>query len=122
MPTLSSIGGNLLFGENQTPETLNLTITVVDCTDRSLFLAVNIKRFTPRVDRLLANTWQEQNPLRITWDPGHLGSENQKVSVQLARFATRNSVVVFDSMFTLVAEQANTGQCQFTVPKGEGQG
>lgn len=89
---------------------------------QKLFLAVNIKRFTPSVVRLLANTWQEQKPLRITWDQGQLGSENQKVSVQLARFSMRNSNVVFDSVFTLVAEQANTGQCQFIVPKGEGQG
>jgi len=76
----------------------------------------------PSVVRLLANTWQEQKPLRITWDQSQLGSENQKVSVQLARFSMRNSNVVFDSMFTLVAEQANTGQCQFIVPKGVGQG
>ena len=89
---------------------------------QKLFLAVNIKRFTPRVARQLANTWREQKPLRITWDQGHLGSENQKVSVQLARFSMTNSDVVFDSMFTLVAEQANTGQCQFIVPKGKGQG
>jgi len=66
--------------------------------------------------------WQEQNPLQITWNPDHLGIENQKVFVQLARFSKRTSDVVFDSMFTLVAEQANTGQCQFIVPKGEGQG
>ena len=66
--------------------------------------------------------WLEQRQLRVTWDPGHLGSENQKVAVQLARFSMRTSGVVFDSMFTLVGEQANTGQCQFIVPKGKGQG
>ena len=87
-----------------------------------MFLAVNINRVKSRVVRQLANMWQEQNPLQITWDPGHLGIENQKVSVQLARFSMRTSDVVFESMFTLVAEQANTGQCQFTVPKGKGQG
>ena len=66
--------------------------------------------------------WQEQNPLRIKWNPGQLGSENQKVAVQLARFSMRNSDVAFDSMLTLVAEQANTGEANFSVPKGKGQG
>ena len=100
---------------------LNLRVSFLDYT-KSSFLAVNINRFARRVVRLLGNKWKEQNPLRITWDPDHLGSESQKVSVQLARFSMRNSDVVFDSMFTLVAEQANTGQCQFIVPKGKGQG
>ena len=71
---------------------------------------------------MMANTWLEQRQLQVTWDPGHLGSDNQTVAVQLARFSMRVSDVVFDSMFTLVAEQANTGQCQFIVPKGKGQG
>ena len=44
------------------------------------------------------------------------------MAVHLARFSMRTSGVAFDSIFTLVAEQANTGQCQFIVPKGEGQG
>ena len=98
-----------------------LRVTFLHYT-KSLFLAVNIKRFTSRVVRLFENMWQEQNRLQITWDPGQLGSENQKVSVQLARFSMRTSDVVFDSMFTLVAEQANTGEGQFIVPKGKGQG
>ena len=83
---------------------------------------MNIERVTPRVVRLLANRWLEQRQLQVKWDPGHLGSENQKVAVQLARFSMRASEVVLDSMFTLVAEQANTGEAQFIVPKGRGQG
>ena len=80
-----------------------LRVSFLDYT-KSSFLAVNINRFTRRIVRLLGNKWKEQNPLRITWDPDHLGSESQKVSVQLARFSLRNNDVVFDSMFTLVAE------------------
>ncbi|XP_078360277.1 sushi domain-containing protein 2-like isoform X2 [Oculina patagonica] len=83
---------------------------------------VNINRYRPRVNRLKANMWFEDSQLQVTWDPGHLGSENQTVAVELARFSMKNSHVVFDSMFTLLAEQANTGECQFIVPKGKGQG
>ena len=83
---------------------------------------MNINRFTPRVIRLLGNRWLEQRQLHVTWDPGHLGSENQTVAVHLARFSMRTSTAVFDSMFTLVTEQANTGEAKFIVPKGEGQG
>ena len=96
-------------------------LTFIDCNN-SLFLAVNINRFTPRVVRLLGNRWLEQRQLRVTWDPDHLGSENQTVAVHLARFSMRKSDVVFNSMFTLVTEQANTGEAEFIVPKGEGQG
>lgn len=88
----------------------------------TLFLAVNINRQRPRVNRLMANTWFEERPLKVTWDPGFLGTENQTVAVELARFSMKNNDVVFDSMFTLVAEQTNTGEYQFTVPKGKGQG
>ena len=88
----------------------------------SIFLAVNINRFTPRVGRQLGNSWIEQRQLLVTWDPNHLGSENQTVAVHLARFSMRSNSVVFDSMFTLVAEQPNTGEANFIVPKGEGQG
>ena len=98
-----------------------IRVTFLDYT-KSLLFAVNINRFTPRVVRLFGNMWQEQNLLRITWDPGQLGSENQKVSVQLARFTMKTSRVVFESMITLVAEQTNTGAGQFIVPKGKGQG
>ena len=70
----------------------------------------------------MANTWFEERQLKVTWDPDHLGSEDQTVAVELARFSMKNNDVVFDSMFTLVEEQANTGECQFTVPKGKGQG
>ena len=101
------------------PKTIRVIFLVYT---KSLFFAVNIKRFTPRVARLLGNKWREQNPLQITWDPGQLGSESQTVAVHLARFSMRNGTVVFDSMFTLVTEQANTGEANFTVPKGEGQG
>ncbi len=88
----------------------------------TLSLVVNINRNRPRVNRLMANMWFEDRQLQITWDPGHLGSENQTVAVELARFSMKNDHVVFNSMFTLVAEQDNTGECQFIVPKGKGQG
>ena len=96
-------------------------LTLLDYKN-SIFLAVNINRFTPRVVRLLGYSWLEERQLQVTWDPGHLGSQNQTVAVHLARFSIRNSTVVFDSMFTLVVEQANTGEAKFTVPKGKGQG
>lgn len=70
----------------------------------------------------MAKTWFEERQLQVTWDPGHLGSENQTVAVELARFTMKKSQVVFDSMLSLIAGQANTGECQFIVPKGKGQG
>ena len=59
----------------------------------------------------------------ITWDPVHLGGENQTVRIELARFSMKdNGHVFFHSMFTLISDQNNTGKAQFTVPKGQGQG
>ena len=86
------------------------------------FFVVNINRVRPRVVRLRTATWIEQSPVEVTWDPGYLGGENQTVSIQLARFSMDNGHVYFHSMFTLVAEQQNTGEGQIIVPKGQGQG
>ena len=86
------------------------------------FLLVNINRVRPRVLRLAPATWKEEFPVRVTWDPGHLGSENQTVIIQLARFSKRKGHVYFHSMFTLIAEQQNTGEGRLTAPKGQGQG
>ena len=87
------------------------------------FLVVNIFRVRPRVTRLSKETWTEQRPVMITWDPVHLGGENQTVRIELARFSiTDNEHVFFHSMLTLIADQNNTGKAQFTVLKGQGQG
>ena len=113
--------GNKIHCSPQDQSLNDKCLTFIDFNN-SLFLAVNINRFTPRVVRLLGNSWLEERQLQVIWDPGHLGSENQTAAVHLARFSMRNSTVVFDSMFTLVTEQPNTGEANFIVPKGEGQG
>ena len=66
--------------------------------------------------------WFEQRQVRITWDPGYIGGENHTVAIQLARFSMKDGHVVLHSFFTLVAKQGNTGDGQFVVPKGVGQG
>ena len=86
------------------------------------FFVVNINRVSPRVVRLNTTTWIELSSVKVTWHPGHLGSENQTVTIQLARFSMNDGHVYFHSMFPLIAEQNNTGEGQFTVPKGQGQG
>ncbi|XP_022783567.1 sushi domain-containing protein 2-like isoform X2 [Stylophora pistillata] len=90
---------------------------------QGIITIVNIVKFKPRVVRHMAKKWIEQSQVRITWDPAYLGDENQKVTVQLARFSTKgDGQVVFHSTFTVVAGQENTGTSMFIVPKGEGQG
>ncbi|KAL9985251.1 hypothetical protein ACROYT_G007629 [Oculina patagonica] len=89
---------------------------------QGIFTTVNINRVRPRVVRLRTATWIEQSPVKVTWDPGHLGSENQTVTIRLARFSMNDGHVYFHSMFPLIAEQQNTGEGQLTVPKGQGQG
>lgn len=64
----------------------------------------------------------EKFPVRVTWDPGHLGSENQTVAIELVRFSMKHDRVYLHSMFSLVAEQQNTGEAGVSVPKGQGQG
>ena len=87
------------------------------------YYVVNINRFRPRVTRLATHVWFEQSHVNITWEPVHLGLENQTVEIQLARFSMKNNGhVFFHSMFTLVTEQMNTGEATFVVPKGKGQG
>ena len=84
---------------------------------------MNINRVTPRVVRLIPVTWIENVPVKITWDPRHLGGDTETVTVLLARFSMKDDDdVYFHSMFPLKAEQKNTGESQFTVPKGQGQG
>ena len=59
--------------------------------------------------------------MRITWDPVHLGLENQTVDIQLARFSVKDDGhLFFHSMYNLITDQLNTGEAQFTIPKGEG--
>ena len=80
-------------------------------------------RIKPSVVRVATDTWIEQRPLEINWDPVHLGDENQTVDVQLARFSMEDDGhVFFHSIFTLISEQMNTGEATFVVPKGKGQG
>lgn len=83
---------------------------------------VNIKRVPPRVDRLVPSSWSENVPVKINWDPGHLGVDTLLVAVLLARFSIKDDDVYFHSMFSLKEEQKNTGESQFTVSEGEGQG
>ena len=88
-----------------------------------LALPVNIVKFKPAVVRHMAKTWSEQAEAQISWDPAYLGSENQRVTVQLARFSMKDDgQVVFHSTFKLVAGQENDGTSLFLVPKGAGQG
>ena len=61
--------------------------------------------------------------MKITWDPVHVGLENQTVDIELARYSMDdNGHVFFHSMYTLITDHLNTGEAQFVVPKGEGQG
>ena len=84
---------------------------------------MNIIRVTPRVNRLATETWIEKRYVRITWDPVHLGLENQTVDIQLARYSMEdNGHVFFHSMYNLITDQLNTGDARFIVPKGKGQG
>ena len=65
----------------------------------------------------------ENVPVRVTWNPDHLGSENQTVAIKLVRFsAMKGGRVYFHSMYSLIAEQQNTGEAGVSVPKGQGQG
>ncbi|CAH3193578.1 unnamed protein product [Porites evermanni] len=84
---------------------------------------VSIIRDEPRVSRVASESWEEQKPVNITWDPVYLGKQNQTVDVQLVRFSMKDDDhVSFHSMFTLITEQLNTGEAHFVVPKKEGQG
>lgn len=64
----------------------------------------------------------EDVPVRVTWNPDHLGSENQTVAIELVRFSMKRGRVHFHSMYSLIAEQQNTGEAGVSVPKGQGQG
>ena len=86
-------------------------------------MPVNIVKLKPAVVRHMEKKWSEQSQVRITWDPAYLGGENQRVTVQLARFSMKSDrQVVFHSTFNVVAGQENDGTSQFFVPKGVGQG
>ena len=53
----------------------------------------------------------------------HLGDENQTVDIQLARFSMKNDGQVFlYGVSTIISDQRNSGEAQFTVPKGEEKG
>lgn len=84
---------------------------------------MGINRFKARVSGLATEKWVEQLPVNITWDPVHLGGQNQTVDIQLARFSMKNDGDVFlYSMSSIITDQLNTGEAQFTVPKRQEQG
>lgn len=87
------------------------------------FLIAGINRVKARVSGLTTEKWIEQVPINITWDPVHLGDENQTVDIQLARFSVKTDGQVFlHGMSTIIRNQLNSGEAQFTVPKREEKG
>ena len=89
----------------------------------SCFSPVNIAKFKPAVVRYKVKRWYEKSHICITWDPAYLGGDNQRVTVQLARFSMKSDrQVAFHSTFNVVAGQQNDGNSQFVVPNGVDQG
>lgn len=64
----------------------------------------------------------EGRAYKITWHYGLLGTSATRVTVEMARYMMRNGRVTFHSFYTLVANQENSGQSQFVVRNGEGEG
>lgn len=83
---------------------------------------MSLNRATPPVVRLIPERWSENVPVSITWDSSLLGDDTLTVAVFLARLSIKDEDVYFHSKFTLKEEQKNTGESQFIVPEGEGQG
>lgn len=59
----------------------------------------------------------------ISWDSGSIGGLDDQVSIDLARYKMGgDDVPVLDSFHTAVESQANTGQSQFVITQGKGDG
>lgn len=59
----------------------------------------------------------------ISWDSGSIGGLDDQVSIDLARYKMGgDGVPVLDSFHTAVESQANTGQSQFVITQGKGDG
>lgn len=67
-------------------------------------------------------TMTENQLSTITWEKGLLGSESEKVTVEMARYEMERDQLQFHSFYPLVASQFNNGKSQFRVQNSEGVG
>jgi len=59
----------------------------------------------------------------ISWEPGTIGSPDDEVSVDLARYIMdEDDTPVLESFHTAVDSQLNNGHSQFVVETGQGDG
>ncbi|XP_073243989.1 sushi domain-containing protein 2-like [Porites lutea] len=84
---------------------------------------VPMDRYTPGVQRQYGEEWEEGSPVDINWDAESIGSTSEQVTIDLARYKMGNDEVPeLESFHTVVNSQLNTGQGQFVVTKGQGDG
>ena len=87
------------------------------------FTPVAINRYNPGVQRVNEDLWQEDSSVDISWHSGSIGGLDDQVSIDLARYKMGNDdVPVLDSFHTVVETQSNTGNSQFVVTTGQGDG
>ena len=80
-------------------------------------------RYTPDVQRQNADEWEEGSLVHINWDSESIGSSSEQVTIDLARYKMgHDEVPELESFHTVVNSQLNTGQGQFVVTKGQGDG
>ena len=80
-------------------------------------------RYTPGVQRQNGEEWEEGSLVHINWDSESIGSSSEQVTIDLARYKMGNDEVPeLESFHTVVNSQLNTGQGQFVVTKGQGDG
>lgn len=80
-------------------------------------------RYTPDVQRQNADEWEEGSLVDIIWDSESIGDTSEQVSIDLARYKMgHDEVPELESFHTVVNAQLNTGQGQFVVTKGQGDG
>lgn len=80
-------------------------------------------RYTPGVQRRHGDEWEEGSLVDINWDSESIGSTSEEVTIDLARYKMGNDEdPELESFHKVVNSQLNTGQGQFVVTKGQGDG
>ncbi|XP_020611647.1 protein mesh-like isoform X3 [Orbicella faveolata] len=88
-----------------------------------VYTSVPINRYTPGVQRTDGDSWEEDSSVDISWSPESIGSLDDEVSIDLARYKMdEDDVPVLDSFHTTVDSQLNNGHSQFVVTTGQGDG
>ena len=65
------------------------------------------------------DSWIENSPASVTWNPEDLGNQTDRISIQIARFKNDHGLIKFHSFEPVIDDQENNGRSTIALSGGE---